>query len=177
MNESNLTEETPSIPCASGLARLEIDTIDIFVRFAHVVGVSKSVGEIYGLLFISVVPVTLDYIRTKLSMSSGSASQGLRLLRSVGAVRTAYVAGDRRDHFVAETALQKITIGFLREKFGPNLAMQDESVQRLAQMTAEIPRLHRPLVEDRIRILQNWRREARTVFYNLMNGFERNSEV
>ena len=172
MNESDIIIEKPAEFTGSTLSRLEIDTIDIFVRIAHLFGVSKSVGEIYGLLFISVLPLPLDYIRKKLSMSSGSASQGLRLLRSVGAVHTAYVAGERRDHFVAETALQKITSGFLREKFVPNLAIHDERLERLTELTMEIPHTQRPLVEERIRILQNWRRQARAVLPLMMSGLE-----
>src|ERR1700722_11665147 len=101
------------------LSPLEVDVIDIFVRIARLFGVSKSVGEIYGLLFISMTPVPLDYIRAKLNLSSGSPSQVLRLLRTLGAVHATYVPGDRRDHFLAETGLRKITSGFLREKVVP----------------------------------------------------------
>jgi HTH-type transcriptional regulator, glycine betaine synthesis regulator len=177
MNQPYITTEKTPTDSVPGLSRLEIDTIDIFVRIAHLFGVSKSVGEIYGLLFISALPLPLDYIRTKLSMSSGSASQGLRLLRSVGAVRTAYVPGDRRDHFLAETALQKITNGFLREKFVPNLMIHEERLQRLSDLTAEIPQSHRPLIEDRIRILQNWRKQARAVLPIMMSGLETGAET
>ena len=38
---------------------------------------------------------------------------GLRVLRGMGAIRTVYVAGDRRDHYAAETELRRArTAGF-----------------------------------------------------------------
>jgi len=157
---------------ASKLSPIEVDTIDIFVRIAHLFGVSKSVGEIYGLLFISASPVPLEHIRTKLCMSSGSASQGLRLLRSVGAVRATYVSGDRRDHFLAETGLRKITSGFLREKIAPNLMIHEEQLQHLSELLNDIPASHRTLIGERIRILQDWRKQARQLIPMVMQRLE-----
>ena len=154
------------------LNRLEVDMIDIFVRIARLFGVSKSVGEIYGLLFISTTPVPLDYIRAKLNLSSGSASQGLRLLRTLGAVHATYVPGDRRDHFLAETGLRKITSGFLREKVVPDLVVQEEQLQRLTTLIEDMPSGSRPHIEARIQLLQSWRRQARAVLPIVMGGLE-----
>lgn len=154
------------------LTRIEVDVIDIFVRIARLFGVSKSVGEIYGLLFISDAPVPLDYIRSRLNLSSGSASQGLRLLRTLGAVHATYMPGDRRDHFMAETGLRKITSGFLREKVVPDLMIHEEQLQRLTGLLEEIPSSHRPHIEARIQLLQSWRNQARAVLPIVMGGLE-----
>ena len=161
----------------TNLSRVEISTIDLFVRIARLFGVSKSVGEIYGLLFISTKPVPLDYVRERLQMSSGSASQGLRLLRSVAAVRATYVAGDRRDHFLVETDLRKITNGFLREKVVPNLLVHEERLERLSDLIGELPSGSRPEIESRIRILQGWRKQARAVLPLMMRGLEMKAEA
>ena len=169
-NQPELAAEPEFAHSLANLSELEASTIDIFVHIAHLFGVSKSVGEIYGLLFLTPSPVTFDYIRTKLTISSGSASQGLRLLRTVGAVRVAYVRGDRRDHFLAETGLRKIVSGFLREKVAPNLTTHEERLQQLTTMLDEIPSTHRTLIQDRIQTLHNWRRQARAV---LPDGHQR----
>jgi HTH-type transcriptional regulator, glycine betaine synthesis regulator len=158
--------------CAPILSEIEIDTIELFVRAARLIGLSKSIGEIYGLLFVSVVPMPFEEIRTRLNMSSGSASQGLRLLRSVGAVRVIYVPGDRRDHFAAETCLQKIAAGFLREKIAPNLSSQAERLQRLTQLLADIPYANRPVLEERLGVLEEWRRQANAVVPLVMQSLE-----
>jgi DNA-binding transcriptional regulator GbsR (MarR family) len=171
MNNQDITLEKQA-PRFEKLTRLEVDMIDIFVRIARLFGVSKSVGEIYGLLFISSSPVPLDYIRSKLNLSSGSASQGLRLLRTLGAVQATYVPGDRRDHFLAETGLRKITSGFLREKVVPDLMVHEEQLQRLSSLLDDIPSGSRPHIEARIQLLQSWRRQARAVLPIVMGGLE-----
>jgi DNA-binding transcriptional regulator GbsR (MarR family) len=168
-HDSTLDKQTPRF---EKLTQLEADMIDIFVRIARLFGVSKSVGEIYGLLFISTSPVPLDYIRTKLNLSSGSASQGLRLLRTLGAVHATYVPGDRRDHFLAETGLRKITTGFLREKVVPDLMVHEEQLQRLTGLLDDLPSGSRPHIEARIQLLQSWRRQARAVLPIVMGGLE-----
>lgn len=154
------------------LPEIEINAIELFVRLARLFGISKSIGEIYGILFISPTPVPLDSIRSKLNMSSGSTSQGLRLLRTVGAVRVTYVPGDRRDHYVAETALRKIMGGFLREKIVPALVVHEERLERLSELLSEIPENERMRVESRIRILESWRRQARAMLPLMINGLE-----
>jgi DNA-binding transcriptional regulator GbsR (MarR family) len=172
MNTPDTVVAEPHDPSFKALTRLEISTIDLFVRTARLFGVSKSVGEIYGLLFISPEPLPLDMIRGRLRMSSGSASQGLRMLRTVGAVRTAYMPGDRRDHFLVETNLRKITTGFLREKVEPNLVSHEERLQRICDLLQEIPAESRSEVEARLQILETWRRRARALLPVMMKGLE-----
>jgi DNA-binding transcriptional regulator GbsR (MarR family) len=176
MSDQNATIEKRG-PEVEKLTRVEIDMIEIFVRIARLFGVSKSVGEIYGLLFVSNGPVPLDYIRAKLNLSSGSASQGLRLLRTLGAVHATYVPGDRRDHFLAETGLRKITTGFLREKVVPDLVVHEEQLQRLTGLLDEIPSLNRAHLEARIQLLQSWRRQARAVLPIVMGGLESGAQL
>ena len=118
------------------------------------------------------MPVPLDHIRSKLNLSSGSASQGLRLLRTLGAVHATYVSGDRRDHFLAETGLRKITSGFLREKVVPDLLVHEEQLQRLRNLLDEIPPGSRSHIEARIQLLQSWRKQARAVLPIVMGGLE-----
>jgi DNA-binding transcriptional regulator GbsR (MarR family) len=120
----------------AGLTDFEHGVIDIFVRLADVLGVPKSVGEIYGLLFASAQPLAFQDIIDRLQISKGSASQGLQLLRSVGAIKLVYVAGDRRDHFVPETEMRALLTGFLRERIQPHLesgALRVKALQTLAR--------------------------------------------
>ena len=56
-----------------------------------------------------------------LSISKGSASQGLRALRQLGAVNSVFARDDRKERFVAEIRLRKLVSGFLREQGEPHL--------------------------------------------------------
>ena len=62
---------------------LEVEAIDFFVRMMSVMGLPRSVGEIYGLLYFSEIPLSMDDISRRLSISMGSTSQGLKTLRSL----------------------------------------------------------------------------------------------
>nr|MCU0750087.1 hypothetical protein [Akkermansiaceae bacterium] len=74
---------------AQNLDPLQRQVVDVFVDGVRVLGLPRSIGEIYGLLFISPSPLSLDDLVHRLQISKGSASQGLRMLKSLGAVREA----------------------------------------------------------------------------------------
>src|SRR5581483_3237514 len=106
-SEIDSPEHAPVSGRRAELSELEVEAIDLFISFVRLLGLPKSVGELYGLLFVSPVPLSMDALMDRLQMSKGSASQGLKLLRSFGAVRSVYMAGDRRDHYVAEFDLSR----------------------------------------------------------------------
>ena len=51
---------------ADALNSLEVEVIDLFVNAVKMLGFPKSVGEIYGLLFISKEPLPLDTLVERL---------------------------------------------------------------------------------------------------------------
>ncbi|MEI9897780.1 MAG: hypothetical protein WDN28_28965 [Chthoniobacter sp.] len=57
------------------LSELEIEAIDLFISLIRLLGMPKSVGELYGLLFVSPVALPMDTLMERLNMSKGSASQ------------------------------------------------------------------------------------------------------
>ena len=120
------------------LSALEIEVIDVFVSLVKMLGIPKSVAEIYGLLFVSPKPMALDSIMLRLSISKGSVSQGLKLLRGLGAIKQIYVAGDRRDHYVAETELKKLAAGFIRGEVEPRLESAENRLTRLTAITSSL---------------------------------------
>ncbi|HRQ87259.1 MAG TPA: MarR family transcriptional regulator, partial [Bacteroidia bacterium] len=81
-------------------AEIRGKSVEFFVSFVQVFGFPKSIGQIYGLLFIAEEPLSMDDIADSLQISKGSASQGLGLLRSLGAVTTVPASNDRREYFV-----------------------------------------------------------------------------
>ena len=51
--------------------------IDVFVRAASLIGLPRSIGEIYGLLFCTPQALSFDELVERLQISKGSVSQGL----------------------------------------------------------------------------------------------------
>ncbi len=142
------------------LSELEKEVVEIFVRIAGVLSLPRSVGELYGILFISPEPMCIDDLMLKLKISKGSTSQGLKILRSFGAVNPVYVAGDRRDFFAAEAELRKIVTGFVNEQIRPHL---DNGKARMARIEglidAEEPG-RKEFIAERIDRLQGWQKRA-----------------
>lgn len=118
-------------PAAPALAALELEVLEFFVRGAQLLGLPRSIGEIYGLLYLSPEPLSMDQIVERLKISVGSASQGLRQLRGFRAVKTAYVPGQRKDHFVAEEEVRKVIGGFINEEIRPHLESGRERLDRM----------------------------------------------
>jgi DNA-binding transcriptional regulator GbsR (MarR family) len=151
------------------LSELEKEVVDIFVRIAGVLSLPRSVGELYGILFISPEPMCIDDLMRKLKISKGSTSQGLKILRSFGAVNPVYVAGDRRDFFTAEAELRKIVAGFVNEQIRPHL---DNGKARMARIEGlidvEAPG-RKEFIAERIQRLQGWQKRAGAILPFALN--------
>lgn len=109
-------------PPASRLSVGETEVISIFVKMAQTLGAPRSLGEIYGLLFATPQPLSFQDIHDRLDLSKGSVSQGLRFLRTVGAIQPVPVEGDRREYFEPVVELRALVGGFLKERINPQLA-------------------------------------------------------
>ncbi|MDG1671637.1 MAG: hypothetical protein P8H96_12280, partial [Akkermansiaceae bacterium] len=98
------------------LSDFESRVIEFFCDGVKILGLPKSIGEIYGLLFISPDPMSLDDLVCRLGISKGSASQGLRTLRELGAVREAEVTSGRRVYYEPDVELKRLVGGFIKEQ-------------------------------------------------------------
>jgi HTH-type transcriptional regulator, glycine betaine synthesis regulator len=140
-----------------GLTLLQQQVVDFFVDGVRVLGLPRSLGEIYGLLFISTDPLSLDDLVRDLGISKGSASQGLRTLRTLGAVREATGNGDRRTYYEPAVDLKRLVGGFIREQVRPHLdsgKTKLQSISDTASLTADP--VEREFFNDRIERLESW---------------------
>lgn len=145
------------------LNAIEIEVIDLFVQYSRALGQPRSVAEIYGLLFVSLRPLALDDFSERLKLSKGSASQGLKFLRDLGAVRMVYVAGDRRAHYEAVAELRKLVSSFLEKQFLPHFAQGESRLERLADSLESLPAAEREHVAQRIQMLRSWSANGRRI--------------
>jgi len=93
---------------------LQQEMVDFMVRLFRLMDLPKTVGSIYGYVYSSYRPVSMDQLTHSLGISLGSASQGLRTLKVFRAVRTVYTQGERREFFEAETDFQVFVGSFLK---------------------------------------------------------------
>jgi DNA-binding transcriptional regulator GbsR (MarR family) len=143
------------------LSPLEHEVVALAMRAGQVLGLPKSVGAIYGLLYLSPRPLTMEEIMGRLRISLGSASQGLRQLRSFKAVRPVYVPGARREHFEAEDQFRKLIGNFLDDEVGTQLDTATERLGGLAKLAEQAPPGERAWLRQRLEKLENVNTNAR----------------
>lgn len=139
------------------LSVFERELITFFIEMAQLLNLPRSVGQIYGLLYFAKEPLSLEGVFQRLGISKGSASQGIRFLLSITAVRKVYVPGDRRDYYLAELKLRKLASGFLRERVEPQLGIGAEQLEGLAQLADEEGNIFE---KEKVERLQQWHRKA-----------------
>lgn len=145
----------------SRMTPAELEVIEFFVHLGRYLSLPRSVGEIYGLLFASETPITLDGLVRRLRISKGSASQGLRLLRGVGAVTVSYRAGDRKDYYSAEVELPALVRGFLRDQLAVRLEHADDRLRRLCEAVDDPANGAPPVLPERLERLVSWNKKAK----------------
>jgi DNA-binding transcriptional regulator GbsR (MarR family) len=127
-----------------------------FARFAgdmaESLSFSKSIGQIYGLLYIQPDPLSLDDIAKQLGMSKGNASINLRVLESWGAVRPVSMHASRRDFYRANTNLKELFLRRIKEGMGRRLEMADEALGRLSQTQNPSGNIQKRVTEIRSQI-------------------------
>lgn len=152
---------SPESPSPYALPEWRVAMIELFVGGAQLVGLPKSLGQIYGYLYSAVEPATMDQVIADLGISKGSASQGLKFLRQLGAVKTQLIIGDRRDHFVAEVRSKKLMGGFIREKLAPALEDGAERISFVRELLAQEGLMADSAHEDQVAKLETWNKKLK----------------
>ena len=94
-------QDTPEKTKAKPLPRVRLELVDVFGRMAQALSFPRSVGEIYGLLYLSPEPMSALEIGEALSISKGSVSTGTRQLLTLGFIRKVWLQEERKDYFEA----------------------------------------------------------------------------
>lgn len=82
---------SPAVPTAA----FDAAVVGLFVALGDAIGAPKSLASIYGIIFASPRPLSFAEVEERLHLSKGSVSQGLKVLREIGAIRVAPAGGGR----------------------------------------------------------------------------------
>jgi len=133
----------------------QIETISLFVRAAGVLSLPRSVAQIYGLLFTTPHPLSIDDVSTRLGISRGSTFDGLRWLRELGAVESVFLPNVRKEHFRAEFQLRTLASGFLRNQIQPHVENGAGHIRQLRKsIDASSP--DAAFQKDRLKQIAGW---------------------
>ncbi len=81
------------------LDAVEQDFINLWRRMSDLWGISPTMAEIHGLLYITGAELSMDDIMSRLAISRGNVSMNLSKLVEWGLVRRVHKRGDRRDYY------------------------------------------------------------------------------
>ncbi len=143
----------------SSLNPLETEFIRYFSEAVKVFSLPKSVGEIYGLLYASPNPLSMNTLVEKLQISKGSCSQGLKILRTVNAVME--LPGGRSTLYSANIELKSLIAGILEEQVQPLFSDTKKTVKLLMKtVKEETDPDKRNFYESRVSKLSTWRKRG-----------------
>jgi len=145
----------------------EDSILNLCVKLCSVLGLPKSIGLIYGAVFVSAKPMEAGQICRKLKISRGSVSQGLKFLKELGAIRSEGLSGNRAEHFVAEDHLRKAVETFVTKKIAPAFDELGEEVVRLEKD----PNLNLPQeLREKLETIRRWHSHGQLLL-PLVSGF------
>jgi len=93
---------------------------DLFIqgmtRISSFWGFPKAMGAIYGAVYLSPSPISLDELVERVNVTKGAVSTNVRHLERLGMVHKIVRIGERKDYYTAETDFWKVIRGILRER-------------------------------------------------------------
>ncbi len=101
---------------SQALARADLIVADQVGTLMELWGFRRQLGRIWAVLFLSDRPLAAPELCDRLGISTGLLSMSLAELRGWGVVRGVPVAGDRKEHYQAETNVWKLVAHVLRER-------------------------------------------------------------
>jgi DNA-binding transcriptional regulator GbsR (MarR family) len=148
---------------APDVVAFEVALVDFFVRGAELLGVPRSVAALYGIIFASPAPLSFADVEARLDISKGSISQGMRVLREIGAVRVVEGNDIRRDYFAPDLELRKLVVHFLDERLQRQLTDGSERLKQLSRSLPDSGTDNTATLRERIRQLKNWHDKTKSV--------------
>src|ERR1041384_7817994 len=91
--------KTPKADLAQVLDEVEQDFVGLWRSMSSLWGISPTMAEIHGLLFITGAALSMDEIMARLGISRGNVSMNLTKLVEWGLVHSVHKRGDRRDYY------------------------------------------------------------------------------
>jgi DNA-binding transcriptional regulator GbsR (MarR family) len=119
-----------SIPNADPLNH---SVISLAGEIAEMFSFNRSIGQLYGLLYISSDPLSLEEIAKSCHMSKGNASIHLRTLENWNAVQRSCKPGTRKDYYEANTDLRGLALKRLQEGMAKRIDLMKQKLITVKQ--------------------------------------------
>ena len=145
---------------ADPLLEIQLGMAGIFADLADLLGNPSSLGSIYGLLFASPNPLSMEEIVERLGISTGTASQGLRRLGELDAITPAKADGERVTRYTAKLELRPFVSAFLNQQLLPRLVQSTDLLVQIEQNLSELQSSEKDELLIRVRRAIKWHQKS-----------------
>ena len=122
------------------LQKSRTTVIDAIAQNMNLYGITPSTGRLYGLLFFSDKPLTLDEMKEELGMSKTSMSTSVRTLLDLNMVEKVWVKGSRKDLYTIKEDWYQCFFDYFTIKWRTaitmNISAMEKSIAKLQELIA-----------------------------------------
>lgn len=152
--------------------------IQVIAKNMTLYGITPSVGRLYGVLYFSDEPMTLDDMTEALKMSKTSMSTGVRTLANMRMVETTFKRGIRKDLYQSEEDWYKSFTSLFgnrwRHHTETNIEEADDAISKLQHLMDDTDdhqlREKMKLDIDRLRYAKNYYKWLMTFIQVIESG-------
>jgi DNA-binding transcriptional regulator GbsR (MarR family) len=121
-------------------------------------GFPKGMGAIFGALYLSSTPLSLDDIVQETGLTKGAVSTEIRALARMGLVHRSSKLGDRKDYYEAEADFYAAVRSILKERQNSEFDRAVRSVKETLEVIEEnwVEDEDWQFVYDRVQALQDF---------------------
>jgi len=98
-------------------------------------GVNRTMAQAHALLMVSANPLSADEVMEQLNISRGNANMNLRALIDWGLIKKTHISGERKEFFVAEKNIWKVTRQVIKERKRREL---EPLINMIAELKADV---------------------------------------
>ena len=117
------------------LPDLKQDFTESLSQISRFWGFPKGMGAIFGVLYLSPAPLSLDEIVEQTGLTKGAVSTEVRTLARMGLVHRSSKLGDRKDYYEAETDFYTSIRSILKERQNSEF---DRAIRSVQDMLAQL---------------------------------------
>jgi DNA-binding transcriptional regulator GbsR (MarR family) len=123
--------------------------IDSMAQNMNLYGVPHSVGRLYGLLYFSEGPMTLDEMKNELGMSKTSMSTSVRQLQELNMVERVWKKGERKDLYESSNDWYQSFTDLFSIKWRMGISLNITTINKSLKELEEI--VHDPAISEDIK--------------------------
>ena len=123
-------------------------------------GFPRGMGALFGVLYTSPGPLSLDELVTRTGLTKGAISTNVRALARIGLIRPVTRLADRKDYYEAETDFYKAIRSILKERrnseFDRAVSSVKAALAELEASTNAADETERKFLIERLQAMQSF---------------------